>query len=713
MSFDPHLNLRRSTVAGAPSPALSGTSLTLAAATGANFPATSGGAYNLICWPSGQEPTQANTEIIRVVTRAGDVLSSILRAQEGTAARAIAIGDNVALVPTAKTFTDIEAATTIPGNVIYLGGPAFNNVFYPATIVGLRDAIAALVALTPSGGKVKCPEGVAIVSDGTVVDVPSYVWVEFGGPTAPLRAPANATGYTDGLIRALGTAGADGGLAVTSALGANTVQTDPGVVAGLGIADNSILYITASRTGVGQYGWQLSRVLGAPAGEVITLSRQIMILHGGSAALDGGVTDEGWVNKLTPVRGARISNLWLDSNGNTGEGTRGLVARFSVNCRFEDIHWDGGFSKGEGMLVDGNLENHYRDCGGYASGHAAVTQTGDLHLGHGETGSTFIDCWSADAASYGLFAGHAHECMFIATRSNEGAGRSIKLATSSFCTVIGAQASGRYGASQTGISISDNASWNTFIGCQALGHNYSGFWIDEVTGPCRDNVFIGCIARNNNRANDGQNADVLVPNNAYGTIFIGLNPDATVIDQSGAMSTAGIKAQIMTGVIVNGAAVGTTETSLLPAQSIANVSGSYTIGGKSVRLGQTMQLTMGGVYSSAATPHTVRIRVKLGSTVILDTGAFTPTGSLSNVAWMLNATMTVRALGASGNIVPIGMLTLQNAAGVAAPLMVPLPVGVYTIDWTANQTLAVTVQFGTGAAAGDDWQCSNLELIAR
>lgn len=106
--FDPHLNLARSTVAVAPSTPTAGTSLTLSAGDGALFPATTLGAYNMIVWPAGVEPTRTNAEIFRVTTRTADVLSPIVRTQESSNTRSIIVGDQVALVPTVKTFTDIE-----------------------------------------------------------------------------------------------------------------------------------------------------------------------------------------------------------------------------------------------------------------------------------------------------------------------------------------------------------------------------------------------------------------------------------------------------------------------------------------------------------------------------------------------------------------------------------------------------------------------------
>lgn len=108
MGFDAHKNMAVSTVATAPSPATSGTSLVVAAGEGARFPAAP---FNATVWPANTAPTPANSEIVRVTARSTDTLT-IDRAQEtgagGPSARSIIVGDQIAATITAKTLTDIE-----------------------------------------------------------------------------------------------------------------------------------------------------------------------------------------------------------------------------------------------------------------------------------------------------------------------------------------------------------------------------------------------------------------------------------------------------------------------------------------------------------------------------------------------------------------------------------------------------------------------------
>lgn len=93
-----HKNFAYSTVATAPSPATTGTSLVVSAADGAKFPPVP---FNAAIWPNGQLPLTTNAEIVRVTAVATDTLT-IVRQHEGTAARSVVQGDQIAEVVTAQ-----------------------------------------------------------------------------------------------------------------------------------------------------------------------------------------------------------------------------------------------------------------------------------------------------------------------------------------------------------------------------------------------------------------------------------------------------------------------------------------------------------------------------------------------------------------------------------------------------------------------------------
>jgi hypothetical protein len=107
---DSHKNFAASTVAtsGAPSPATSGTSLTVQSGEGARFPAAP---FNAVIAPAAADATPANAEVVRVTAISTDTLT-ITRAQESSSARTVVAGDRIYAGPTAKTLTDVEGRLT-------------------------------------------------------------------------------------------------------------------------------------------------------------------------------------------------------------------------------------------------------------------------------------------------------------------------------------------------------------------------------------------------------------------------------------------------------------------------------------------------------------------------------------------------------------------------------------------------------------------------
>lgn len=123
MAYDAHANLAYSLVATAPAPAISGTTLSVTAGQGALFPAAP---FNCTVWAVGTFPITTNAEIIRVTSKGAGDNWTIVRAQEGTAARTILVGDQIANTITAKVITDIE--TSALTNLNISAGTTSNNL---------------------------------------------------------------------------------------------------------------------------------------------------------------------------------------------------------------------------------------------------------------------------------------------------------------------------------------------------------------------------------------------------------------------------------------------------------------------------------------------------------------------------------------------------------------------------------------------------------
>lgn len=107
MPFDVHKNLAFSLVATAPSPATSGTSLVVTTGEGTRFPT---GTFTIAIGPADKSTwTVSNVEFCRA-TISTDTMT-LTRAQEGSSARTVVIGDRVEAGITALTIQEIEAAT--------------------------------------------------------------------------------------------------------------------------------------------------------------------------------------------------------------------------------------------------------------------------------------------------------------------------------------------------------------------------------------------------------------------------------------------------------------------------------------------------------------------------------------------------------------------------------------------------------------------------
>jgi pectate lyase-like protein len=129
--YDSHRNFSVTTVATPPTPATTGTTLTPTSVSTFPDPAVSG-PFNVVVWPTGQQPLSTNAEILRVTALAGGIWT-ITRTQEGSLSRSITTGDQLALTMTAKLLTDIESnipspatqppAPTAKGDVIAASAP--------------------------------------------------------------------------------------------------------------------------------------------------------------------------------------------------------------------------------------------------------------------------------------------------------------------------------------------------------------------------------------------------------------------------------------------------------------------------------------------------------------------------------------------------------------------------------------------------------------
>ena len=139
-----------------------------------------------------------------------------------------------------------------------------------------------------------------------------------------------------------------------------------------------------------------------------------------------------------------------------------------------------------------------------------------------------------------------------------------------------------------------------------------------------------------------------------------------------------------------------TETTLVPT-----VTGSVTLAANYFVAGKGIRLTCRGLLSTAAVPGTLRIRVRLGGiggTVIYDTTAKTPTGSLADTLWELSGVIVCRTTGGTGTVMGQSNFSHEGAAAGVVESWPMVNTAAVTIDTTASQAVNIAAEWQTADA---------------
>ena len=120
--------------------------------------------------------------------------------------------------------------------------------------------------------------------------------------------------------------------------------------------------------------------------------------------------------------------------------------------------------------------------------------------------------------------------------------------------------------------------------------------------------------------------------------------------------------------------------------------GSLTLPANFFTVGRTLLIKGSGIHSAVSNPN-IRIKIKLGSTVILDTGNVSSLNS-TNTEIDISGTITCRTIGATGTIFAQGSYTESGGQLFGMPNVNPI-----TIDTTVSQTLSITAQWSAANVA--------------
>ena len=122
--------------------------------------------------------------------------------------------------------------------------------------------------------------------------------------------------------------------------------------------------------------------------------------------------------------------------------------------------------------------------------------------------------------------------------------------------------------------------------------------------------------------------------------------------------------------------------------------GSLSVPANFFKIGDSFRVVTAGVLN-AANNQTIRIRVKTGSVILLDSGAQAIT-NITNDVFSLNVDFTIRQLGAAGvaSIVSLATFHYVKTSNASVQGFAFNQVNSTTFDTTVSNTLNITVQWG-------------------
>lgn len=125
---------------------------------------------------------------------------------------------------------------------------------------------------------------------------------------------------------------------------------------------------------------------------------------------------------------------------------------------------------------------------------------------------------------------------------------------------------------------------------------------------------------------------------------------------------------------------------------------SKTFAGGSLAAGNVIRVTMYGVYGTALIAPTLRGKLKLGSTTLLDTGALTTVAGVANAGWSAFALLVVTAVGTGGTVEAQGFAQFATAATTGLSVNISNAAAV-SVDFSVSQAMTMTAQWSASSAS--------------
>lgn len=127
--------------------------------------------------------------------------------------------------------------------------------------------------------------------------------------------------------------------------------------------------------------------------------------------------------------------------------------------------------------------------------------------------------------------------------------------------------------------------------------------------------------------------------------------------------------------------------------------GTLTVPANGFAVGDSFRVMIGGVMN-AANNQTIRVRVKAGSAIFLDSGVQNLTSSITNDIWSLSIDFTIRQIGTAGvaSIASLGRFNYVKANNGTVEGFGINTINNTTFNTTISNTLDITVQWGSNNA---------------
>jgi hypothetical protein len=120
------------------------------------------------------------------------------------------------------------------------------------------------------------------------------------------------------------------------------------------------------------------------------------------------------------------------------------------------------------------------------------------------------------------------------------------------------------------------------------------------------------------------------------------------------------------------------------------------------QVGDSFRAVLGGIVN-IGNGQTIRIRVKTGSVVLLDSGIQTLINNVSGAIWSLNIDFTIRSLGGVGvaSVVSLGSFHYTKTNNGTVEGFAFNTVNNTNFDTTIDNELEITVQWGSTLSANN------------